>query len=890
MDIINSEKRVSRIIITLNIIFIICIVGIIFYYNYILRKSYDDFSSENKKLLERYLKREQMSMKAELDDVIEFIKYQREVAYENVKRLIKQKTDEAINISETLLSKEALRVQKFESKDKVLSILKSISSENGNEGYFVYEVVSENEVIARYRALSPDKEGLNCINEIDGDGKKFVRSMLNKINEEDSGYVEYTFENTDSDDIKKEERIAFVAYFKEFNWIIGYEKNRDSIDKEVREYAIRVLKMRNRNSDKKRISVFKIDESEQLKLLISSLGAEEMDYVRKEYKRRLNKELQRGIVFKKYKSKVDTESIAYFTEIPEWKWLVSAGVNIDNIKKEVNDKKREIEEQFNEKLKHSIFFGIAVILIVSILSYVLVMLVKKIISIHKDEIADKNRQIDTRDREIETSEMRLERVDEVYKKQIEENENLLKDAIRKKELIFSNPKIAFLFLDKHLKITDANIGFYKLFKYEEEDLRDKDIKIFYKNKADLTTLINEIENKLEKGSVLDLEQNLIDKNGNSITCHITGSYIEENGVEQIVLAILDISFTKKVQNKIENIKNEEKVKSEFISNISHEIKTPLNAIKGFAELLESDNLTPVQKKYLESIKMSGDNLLLVINDIIDISMLEDKNIKLNSTLIDLELFFKKIRDIFVYKIKQKNLQFSIEISNNVPRFINIDQKRLRQMIINLVNNAITHTEKGFVKIEVNSKIDKLFISVIDSGRGITVTNLQRLNEAFEEESNFSEELGIGLSIVKKLSNLLGCKIHFESKINKGTKATIICPIDLKNLKKGEVIGEKEITLNKEEEDKKKKEISYENLEIIWKLEEIKNSDLYKNNFEIVNFKECKFILKQIYKIGKEYKSKEILKYSRELHEAIESYDLEAIQKKLGELPKLIESL
>ena len=218
-------------------------------------------------------------------------------------------------------------------------------------------------------------------------------------------------------------------------------------------------------------------------------------------------------------------------------------------------------------------------------------------------------------------------------------------------------------------------------------------------------------------------------------------------------------------------------KSAFLSNMSHEIRTPMNAIVGITDIMLRTKRDPAEERYLLNIKNSGTALLSIINDILDFSKIEsgkmtvvNDNYSFYSMLDDLSL-------IFWNRIGDKKIELLYDIDINMPDYIYGDAIRVRQLIINIVNNAIKFTDEGFVRLSVKvGKIEgndiELFISVADSGQGIKEEDMPKLFSSFEQvntKKNHSKEgTGLGLAISKQLINMMGGEIGVDSEFGKGT--------------------------------------------------------------------------------------------------------------------------
>ena len=238
---------------------------------------------------------------------------------------------------------------------------------------------------------------------------------------------------------------------------------------------------------------------------------------------------------------------------------------------------------------------------------------------------------------------------------------------------------------------------------------------------------------------------------------------------------------KKAKDVAENIS---KQKSEFLANMSHEIRTPMNSVIGFTEILDKEITNPVHKEYLNSVKKGGNALLRIINDILDLSKIEAGKLEIRNESLNPTNLFLEIESIFHSKIISKNIAFIVDIDKTIPKYIIMDGVRIRQVLFNLIGNAIKFTQKGHVKLKVEnvykdnikSKIDLIF-SVEDTGIGIDEKNLETIFNAFEQQDNHDVAkyggTGLGLAICTKLIKMMNGEIKVESQKNKGSTFTVI---------------------------------------------------------------------------------------------------------------------
>jgi signal transduction histidine kinase len=249
-------------------------------------------------------------------------------------------------------------------------------------------------------------------------------------------------------------------------------------------------------------------------------------------------------------------------------------------------------------------------------------------------------------------------------------------------------------------------------------------------------------------------------------------------------------------------------KSQFLANMTHELRTPLNAILGFTQLLSrAQNFNPEQQEQLQIINRSGEHLLGLINDVLEMSKIEAGMAQLHSHCFDFFALINHLQEMLQLKATSKGLQLIFELSSDIPQYMQTDESKLRQVLINLLSNAIKFTQKGCVTLRVSSAINqaeepttqqtKLLFEVSDTGEGIASEDLDCLFEAFvqsEAGHKSSEGTGLGLPISKCFVELMGGKITLASELGKGTIANFDILVTLsttqetyQSLSKGRVI-------------------------------------------------------------------------------------------------------
>lgn len=760
------------------------------------------FDNEARQLKTEFIEKQKKALRDETNNIIDYFNYKKKRSDEKFKTTIKERVYQAYQIATNIYKNNLNDKPKQEIKKMIKNALYPLRYGIGNECYYIGRMDGFAEFYPRNQQLV----NTNISNIQDAKGHYVIRdeiALVKKIGEgfvEDYWFKEKTLPKTPF------QKTSYLKYFKPFDWYFATGAYISDIDAELQEELIdRMSNIKTGSSSTLSIYTFdgqaiitnnKIDSSKNIAMLEDSLTSKLLNLARNaatntdgDY-----------IYYRWFKNKESglQERMSFVKSFDNWGWIIDVGVFINDF-----DNDRLVKENvLHKKELQQIFFILAMMVVLFTASFLIAKYLSRRIKSSFDiftnffiDASSKSALIYSEKLTFEEFKNLSEAANRMIKTRYTAEQELAREKSLLRSLVDSIPDMIF-FKDNQGKYLGCNRAFEEYINKTEAMIINKlPFDIFPQQIAQ--QYFNEDIQIFKTHTPLRNVHYVTFRNGKTILYDTVKTiYFDHNGNILGLMGISrDITELKKTEEMYKKAKEKaeesDKLKTAFLANMSHEIRTPMNAIMGFSKLLLEPSISKEeQSQFVSYIHSNGITLLKLINDIIDISLIDSEQVFLQQNTFDLNKLMSTIaEEIEVEKItKQKDY---INIILNCPNAetdfnITLDERRMKQILINLIGNSLKFTDDGFIEFGYLEKLieNKRFIEfyVKDTGKGIPPEKMDLLFNRFTKLDDNKTRLyagtGLGLAISKRIIELCGGHIWVDSEPGIGSTFSFLIPLDV----------------------------------------------------------------------------------------------------------------
>lgn len=752
------------------------------------------FKQEAKQIQEDFFSNQEKTLQYETQTLLNFIENEKDQTRNVLKKEIKIRVNEAYTIADNLYKTCNNTLNKEDLKKLITDALGSIRFSNDN-GYFYINTLDGKVILD---PKNRDWQGKNMLSLTDIYDHPIIKSEIDIAKKEGEGYNNYSLKNNDGHKIHQ--KISYVKIFKPYSWYIGYTQFIDTHKQKIQEKVLaKITKMSfNKNVT---TTVIGFDGTflahSQKNLVGKNFWTLKDDNGNKIIQELINRGTDINGGFVKYLdpfiegSKEVKSKIMYAKAYKDWQWIIGSGAHTIELSNAIHQKRNKLKSNVTS-------YFIKLFLLVLLSSILIILFSRFVLKINKSGLelltqfyknaATESKTIDTSKLFLKEFKILGEHANEMVSKR-KKIEHRLNIETAYFEQLFENSPEAIAITDNESKGIKINKQFTNLFGYTKEDLKGVviDQLLADENKQNEANSLSQLT---AKGQLVEIETIRKCKDGRLIDVSIMGNPLEVDGEQIAIFGIYrDITERKKYEKHLTEAKNKaeesDKLKSAFLANMSHEIRTPMNHIIGFTDIMTSERVEESDRQeYGALIKQSSRTLLQLINDIIDLSKIESKQIKLSRNDVPINSILSNLYEKYYYHKNQHNKEhLTLKVQktlNDEDSIINTDPKRLEQLLSNLIENAIKFTNDGFVEFGyrlTNSNNIEFFVK--DTGIGIPKSAIEDIFHSFRQidgsDTRQYSGTGLGLTISHRLAEILGGKISVESEENAGTCFYISLP-------------------------------------------------------------------------------------------------------------------
>ncbi len=812
----QTKNSITKTFLINMVVISIFTIGLVGYFW--ISSEYTRFNKESKVITNDFFQSHKSKLKNQVNTIVEYIHFMDKQTEQRLKESIKEKVLHTHNIAMNIYRKHV----GVKSPDEIKQLIKKTLEHHRMDNQKGVFIIRDSDFSAQ---LFRDKIKLKEKNSIKIEyisGKNTVSDSFENLKKCGEGFADYFWEKPGVNR-KTIFKTAYIKLFEPFEWYFGSEEFFEKFSKQIKKEVI------NRIESLTLEKHIDIAAGQWDGLILSGPDKGKIFFdIYSDNIIAINEELinfsQKDggfIIYLHPEIKEKVTTLCYAGGIKNWNWYISARVNMDKVENIIAPKHLELKNRVKNHIFKIIFIlitlGLVIYVITSYISYRTKNNFNMFLSFFKKAV---NESTTINSDKLHFSEFKL--MAESANIMIKER-NDAENALRESEELFrkvfeTSPDGLIIYREHDGLVNNVNQGLCELTGWSKEEAIDKyvhEMKLL--SKQDRKQWVINLKNFR---SVKNQEFSFYCKNNNSFQGLLSGNIITLNETPYVLSIIRDVNELKKTKDSLLNLNEslEQQViertkeivktnkelnqeisehkrtenalekakiaadaaniaKGNFLANMSHEIRTPMNGILGMTSLLLETSLNKEQQDFGEVIQSSTNALLAIINDILDFSKIESGKMTLHFHEFDLLSTIENIIELLSVRASEKNLTISFQIEDDVPLKLQGDQGRVRQILINLTDNAIKFTHKGHIDINVSvendtQKNNTLKFTITDTGIGIPQARLNQLFNSFTQVDTSISRIyggtGLGLAISKQLSEMMGGKVGLESEEGKGS--------------------------------------------------------------------------------------------------------------------------
>jgi PAS domain S-box-containing protein len=759
-------------------------------------QAYRKSDIESNKIREEYIGNQKARVMQQVIGVRDYIYYVRSQTKAKLRTLLQNRVNEGYNIAMNIYLQNKGKLSDQEIKTLIVQALSPVWFNNNRCCYHIYSLNG----VQQMNPLAPSYNGKSMLGFRDKDGYELVGNELKLLNKQSQGYIYYRRELSNSDDSILS-KIAYVKKFDPFNWYIGAFDDVSEFESDIKHETLeRISRIRYGKEGYVFVNMYNGDALITNGVLmdppINILAGNDENW-----KKIFAVELEAAhkpegefymYKFRKLSQPKSTTKVSYFAGVPEWEWIIGAGIYIDDIEPVIAQKKADLNKQIRTDILKVIGLMLIIMLIIVLVARYISKRTRESLN-HLTQFFDKAKTsyqaIDPKLLFFDEFQAIAVSADSMVAERQKAKDDLETEKSLLRYLIDSVPDLIF-FKDKDGKFLGCNKAFEEFTGRKEADFKGRtDYDFFTKEQADLYAQ-SDVEILRSKETQRNHEWTTYPDGRKVLFDTMKTLFFDTKGDSLGLIGISrDITEIEETQKKLtiakEKAEEADKLKTAFLANMSHEIRTPMNAIIGFSDLLTDDDLTRNEKlDYSIHIKKAGESLMNLISDIIDIAKIEAGQLQINNAACNLDELLNDLVGTYsevIIKAGKEALKIRLFKQVGVNGLVIMtDPFRLKQVLSNLIGNATKFTERGHIEFGYLLKDNETIEFIVrDTGMGIAHGKQKDIFQRFSQVDNSNTRkyggTGLGLAISKNIIEIMGGTIWLESEPGKGSSFCFTLP-------------------------------------------------------------------------------------------------------------------